>query len=165
MNTLQGQSYDILTTSDLLASWATELTVTGAVDNVTPVQVPMNGRTNLFVWARLATAYSFYILSPPLSRDVFDGDTVTFSVETGGNTNLTFQWTFNGVALDGATNSSYTINLVQDNDAGAYAVSISDGTNSLVTAAAQLTTEGLAQPGTMGLLCDRQDYTFKNGVT
>jgi hypothetical protein len=61
MNTIQGQPYDILTTPDLLASWSTELTVTGAVGNVTPVSLPMNGRTNLFVRARTSVSYSFYL--------------------------------------------------------------------------------------------------------
>jgi hypothetical protein len=42
MNTIQGQPYDILTTPNLLGSWATELTVTGAVGNVTPVTLPIN---------------------------------------------------------------------------------------------------------------------------
>jgi hypothetical protein len=166
MNTLQGQGYDILTTPDLLASWATALTVTGAVGNVTPVQVPMNNSTNLFVLARTSVDYSFYLLTQPLSQEVCDGDTVTFSVATGGNTNLSFQWTFNGVAIPGATNSSYSISGFLESDAGNYACVISDGTNSLITAPAQLTTEYLWNDlGLTYLLGNRQDYTFKSGVT
>ena len=166
-NTIEGQSYDVATESDLTAhSWATELTVTGVVDNAETVQLQKNNRPILFVRARTSAAYSFYITTPPLSQDVYDGDTVTFSVDTGGNTNLTFQWTFNGVAIPGATNSSYTINNVQDGDAGYYACIISDGTNSVVTPAAQLTTEpGTGDISAMAVTGSRQDYTFKSGFT
>ncbi|MGH7988680.1 MAG: hypothetical protein ACREDS_00590, partial [Limisphaerales bacterium] len=106
MNTVVGQSYDILTKSALtLPSWTTVLT-TNAVANVTQVQVPRS-RANLFVWARESTGdYSFYVNMPPLSQEVEDGD------------------------------------------AGEYAVTISDGTNSLTTTSAQLTTDsskGLSQ--------------------
>ena len=126
----------------------------------------MSDRPILFVRARVTESYSFYINTPPLSQDVYDGDSVTFCVDTGGNTNLTFQWTFNGVAIAGATNSSYTIDSVQDSDAGYYAVIISDGTNSLVTTAAQLTTEGITGDANLfPIMSGRQNYTFKSGVT
>lgn len=166
MNTIQGQRYDFLTKSDLLyPTWATALTVTGAVGNATEVELPMNGQTNLFVWACVST-YSFYLIMPPLSQTVLWGDTVTFSVETGGNTNLTFQWTFNGVPIEGATNSSYTISSVRDNNVGAYACIISDGSNSIITAAANLTTRGYSGDiAIMPVVSDRQDYCFKSGST
>jgi hypothetical protein len=173
MNTIVGQSYDILTKPDLLyPTWATALT-TNAVANVTQVQVPRSS-TNLFVRARESTgSYSFYVNMPPISQEVEDGDSVTFGVDTGGNTNLTYQWTLNGNPIDGATNSTYTIDNVQDGDAGQYAVTISDGTNSLTTSAGQLTTDsassfGYTKTGNYNLvpiLGSRQDYVFKSGKT
>jgi hypothetical protein len=173
MNTIIGQSYDILTKPDLLyPTWATALT-TNAVANVTQVQVPRSS-TNLFVRARESIgSYSFYVNMPPISQEVEDGDSVTFGVDTGGNTNLTFQWTLNGNPIDGATNSTYTIDNVQDGDAGEYAVTISDGTNFLTTTPAQLTTDSASSFGytTTGnynlvpILDSRQDYTFKSGKT
>jgi hypothetical protein len=174
-NTIQGTNYDFLTKSDLLyPTWATKLTAVAAVGNATEVELPMNAHPILFVRARVSTAsYSFYINTPPLSQYVEDGDMVTFSVTTGGNTNLTYQWTFNCVPIEGATNRSYTINSVQDSDWGAYAVIISDGTNSLVTPAAQLTTDLECSLGTshtgdiilIPVLGMRQDYTFRSGIT
>ena len=163
-NTIQGQSYDILTTPSLPTSWATELVVTGAVGNVTSTTLPMNHRMNLFVRARTSVAYSFYLISPPLSQYVCEFDTVTFRVETGGNPNLTYQWTFNGQPIAGATNDSYTISSVRSG--GDYAVIISDGTNSIITAAAQLTV-GFAtgDPALVWVSGARQDYTFRSGVT
>jgi len=166
MNTVLGQSYDILTTPDLLATWATALVVTGAVGNVTPVQLPMNTDGSLFVRVRTSVNYSFYVASPPLSQAVFDGDTVTFTVTTGGNPNLSFQWLFNGDPIAGATNRSYTITKAQDTDAGNYTVIISDGTNSLVTDA-MLTTDNSfgTEIAYISLRSSRQDYTFRSGVT
>ena len=157
----------MLTKSALAApAWATELVVTGAVGSITPVQLAANNRTNLFVLARESTVYSFYIITAPLSQDVVAGDSVTFRVNTGGNASLTYQWTFNGVPIDGATNSSYTMNNVQGGDAGGYGVAISDGTNTFVTADAQLTIEpGTGNISMMSVTSSRQDYTFKSGVT
>ena len=167
MNTTEGQSYDILVKSNLLAPvWVTELVVTGAVGSVTPVQLPMNQRQNLFVRARTSISFPFYVTSPPLSQDVLQGDSVTFRVETGGITNLAYQWTFNGIPIPGATNNTYTIYNVQPGDAGNYAVILSDGTDAFVTAAAQLTVEaGTGIKSLMYVLGQRQDYIFKRGVT
>jgi hypothetical protein len=165
-NTVQAQSYDILTTTDLAGTWATELVVTGAVGNVTLLEIPTSARTNLFVRARTSILYSFYLITTPLSQDVLGGDTVTFYVETGGNPNLTFQWTLNGNVIPGATNSSYTVSLAQGSDAGGYACIISDGTSTLVTAAAQLNVgPGTGDLNFMEVVSARQNYTFKSGVT
>ena len=119
------------------------------------------------------TPWEFSILIQPLSQEVEDGDSVTFGVVTGGNLNLTYQWTFNGVAIDGATNSIFTIDNVQDVNAGAYAVTISDGINSLISTTAQLTTDsskalGCTMTGDYNLvpiLGARQNYTFRSGKT
>ena len=166
MNTLEDQSYDVLTTPYLSGLWATELTVTGAVGNVTPATVPMNGRTNLFVWARTSAAYSFYLVTEPLSQEVWDGDDVTFTVATGGNANLSYQWTLEGNPIPGATNSTYTIYGVQDSDAGHYACIISDGVNTIVTGAAQLKTDGFSgDPLIIPVVSSRQSYHFKSGIT
>jgi hypothetical protein len=166
-NTIQGQSYDFLTKADLLyPMWATELTVTGAVGSATTVQLPMNSRTNLFVQARLSPASSFYVVSLPLSQVVILGDTVTFSVGTEGGTNLTFQWLFNGTPIDGATNRSYTIESVRLSDRGSFSVMISDGAQSVVTPAAQLSVNQYASDSLhIVLLSQRQDYRFKSGRT
>ena len=97
---------------------------------------------------------------------MYQGDTVTFSVETGGNTNLTFQWTFNGVPIPGATNNSYTIDYVQYSDPGTFAVIISDGTNTVISTAATLNVRTAAGDiYLMPIVGPRQSYTFKNGVT
>lgn len=56
-NTTNGDFYDVLTKVNLLLpQWTVENTVTGAIGNLTPVTLSLNGRTNLFVWARTSGA-------------------------------------------------------------------------------------------------------------
>ena len=57
------------------------------------------------------------------------GDVITFSVSDLASSN-NYQWTRNGVDIDGATNSSYSINGATIGDIGAYSCKI---TNSVVT--------------------------------
>jgi hypothetical protein len=54
-NTIQGQPYDVLTSSDLtipMASWSVAQSVSGATGNSTAVQLPVNGQGDFFVCAR-----------------------------------------------------------------------------------------------------------------
>ncbi len=58
------------------------------------------------------------ITSQPISEEKCSGQSVTFSVATIGY--VTHQWKKNGVNLSGGGNSTYTINDLDSNDAGAY---------------------------------------------
>jgi hypothetical protein len=163
VNTTNGDFYDVLTKVDLsLPSWTVENTVTGAVGHITPVTLFQNGRTNLFVWARTAT---IIITTQPLSQEVLDGDTVTFTAYASG-VGLTYQWTFNGTNIYGATGSSYTINAVDYTQAGNYACIITDAAGSTTSQTAALTVDaGSGDPNQMEILGQRQDYTFQSGIT
>ncbi len=106
------------------------------------------------------------ILSQPLSQDVLEQDTITFSVVAFGGGTLAYQWTCNGTNLAGATGSSYTIASVQMGDAGAYAVTVTNSVGSVSSQTAELTVEwGTYNPLLMYLKGARQDYTFKPGVS
>src|SRR5206468_8104356 len=48
------------------------------------------------------------ITTQPLSQSVAVGSNATFNVTASGTGPLSYQWLFNGGAIDGATASSYT---------------------------------------------------------
>ena len=112
------------------------------------------------------TPDALIITTQPLSQEVVDGDTVTFSVVAWSGEAMTYQWTFNGTNIAGGTTSSYTVNGVQTSDAGAYAVIVSNRFASVSSQDAQLTVGvGSGDSRLMFLKGTRDSYTFKPGVT
>ncbi len=161
--TVTGNYYDVLTKTDLLLPlWTIETNVIGAPGDETPVTLAQNDRTNLFVWARDSI---IPIYTQPLPQEVFSGDSVTFTVGAGGS-GLFYQWTFDGTNIFGATGSSYTIDNVNPNNAGDYACIIHNADGSVTTQTATLTVDqGSGWPYDMSAVGQRQDYTFRSGVT
>jgi hypothetical protein len=62
----------------------------------------------------------------------------TFSVSASSDTPLTFQWRRDGMSLAGATNSTYTIDNVTEQDEGGYSVIVSNAFGVVITAEATL---------------------------
>jgi hypothetical protein len=58
----------------------------------------------------------------PSDKNVFIGQSVTFTAMASGVPQPVYQWRFNDVDIDGATNSPYTIASAVTGDAGTYAV-------------------------------------------
>ena len=87
----------------------------------------------LTVWAPPA------ISAQPQSATNIAGTTANFSVSATGTAPLSYQWQFNGVALDGANASSLSLNNVQPGAAGNYTVVITNVGGTLTSAAASLT--------------------------
>ena len=56
---------------------------------------------------------------------------------------MSYQWTFNGSNISGATLSSYTISSVQMSNAGPYAVAVGDATGTVMSDNASLTVLGM----------------------
>jgi hypothetical protein len=162
-NTTNGDWYDILTKTDLLLpQWTVEDSVTGAIGNLTPITLSLNGRTNLFVWARTS---ELVIDTQPLTQEVVAGDNVTFTVTATGD-DLSYQWTFDGTNIFGATGSSLTIANVNAAEAGSYACIITSATGTITSQSATLTVDsGNGDPYQTQPVGQRQDYTFRNGVT
>lgn len=79
------------------------------------------------------------ISTPPQSQGVVAGGNVTFSVVATGTAPLSYQWTFNGGALAGRTTSALTLASVTTNQAGSYAVIVTNSAGSVTSASAVLT--------------------------
>jgi len=82
------------------------------------------------------------ILSQPTSQAVLFYSNATFNVAVTGSTPLSYQWNFNDLDIDGATNASLTLSNVQVTQAGNYAVQITNAfglTNSFIAALTVIT--------------------------
>ncbi|HEY1108139.1 MAG TPA: hypothetical protein VGE76_05895, partial [Opitutaceae bacterium] len=87
------------------------------------------------------TGTDFAVLTPPQSEVVAAGGSATLRVEASGSGVQRYQWRKDGVAIPGATASTYTIAQAAASHAGAYDVVITDGADTLTTARAMLTVE------------------------
>lgn len=78
------------------------------------------------------------ITTQPASQAATVGGSVTFSVSASGSS-LSYQWRKAGVAIAGATTSSYTISSVATTDASTYDVVVTNSVGSVTSSAATLT--------------------------
>lgn len=80
------------------------------------------------------------ITSQPVSQTVTAGQTATFSVAASGATPLSYQWSKNGTAVNGATSSSYTTPPAATSDSGAlFTVVVSASVGNVISNVATLT--------------------------
>ncbi|MEP7243833.1 MAG: immunoglobulin domain-containing protein [Gammaproteobacteria bacterium] len=85
-----------------------------------------------------ATAPS--ITTQPQAQTVAVGATATFSVAASGTAPLTYQWSKGGVAISGATSSSYTTPATTAGDSGSsFTVVVSNSAGNVTSSAAALT--------------------------
>lgn len=73
------------------------------------------------------------ISQQPQNIAVITGSSATFTVVATGPTDLSYQWSKNNTTIVGATTSTYTIESVQDSDAGDYTVVVSGNNGQSVT--------------------------------
>ncbi|MEW6158730.1 MAG: immunoglobulin domain-containing protein, partial [Verrucomicrobiota bacterium] len=79
------------------------------------------------------------IITPPVSAAVEIGKTLTLRVEASSEEIPTYQWFKDGVMLEGKTDSTLVITNVSANDAGFYAVRITNSGGSKFSEPARLT--------------------------
>ena len=79
------------------------------------------------------------IATQPAALTVNVGESAAFGVTATGDAPLAYQWKKDGSDLAGATASTFTIAEVQEIDAGAYAVVVSNGAGSVTSDPAVLT--------------------------
>lgn len=73
------------------------------------------------------------ISQQPQNIAVTTGSSAIFTVVATGPTDLSYQWSKNNTTIVGATTSTYTIESVQDSDAGDYTVVVSGNNGQSVT--------------------------------
>jgi hypothetical protein len=127
----------------------TTIKVTGAFDN--SPQNPHNTSPQTTVnWGQqledemflgyIHFAATLTIHTQPRSQNVARGGSVTFAVSaTTPNPPLRYQWQFDGEAIAGATNASFTIPNAQSNHEGVYSVVVSDQAEAVTSRSATLT--------------------------
>ena len=79
------------------------------------------------------------ITTQPVSQTNIVGTTACFSVTASGTPPLSYQWNFNGTNIAGATNTSLTLTNVQLNQAGNYAVLVTNAYGTALSSNAVLT--------------------------
>ena len=73
--------------------------------------------------------------TPPSTQSIGVGNAVTFTVKASSATQLSYQWSFNGKPISGATSSTYTTPPVQLSDQGLYSVAVSNAVGTTIGAA------------------------------
>ena len=90
------------------------------------------------------------ITAQPQSRSVTTGGQAQFTVTASGNPEPTYQWYFNGTAINNATSSTLTIASAQAANAGDYTVVVSNALGSITSEKATLTVTAPPAPGGSG---------------
>ncbi len=79
------------------------------------------------------------IFTHPQSLTIEAGQNASFSVAASGGGILSYQWLKNGVAIQGATSNSLSLNAAEQNDAALYSVVVSNSAGSQTSLSALLT--------------------------
>ncbi len=79
------------------------------------------------------------ITSSPTNKTVIQGQNAVFSVVAAGTAPISYQWSFNGGNLSGATISSYTVTNAQPGNVGSYAVVVTNIAGTATSSNATLT--------------------------
>ncbi|MBI3885067.1 MAG: immunoglobulin domain-containing protein [Opitutae bacterium] len=74
----------------------------------------------------------------PANQSITMGQNAVFAVEATGAATLSYQWLFNGTPIGGATGSTLTVPNVQESNAGAYSVTVTNGFGSATSGNASL---------------------------
>jgi hypothetical protein len=86
-----------------------------------------------------ATSLLPYIITPPASTSLIEGGQANLSVIAGGTGTLSYQWLFNGKKITGAISDALSLTNIHPNQAGKYAVKVTDPSGSVTSSPAVLT--------------------------
>ncbi len=123
--------------------------VTSAASGAYTVEVSNASGSVLSAAAGLSVLAPPAITMEPQSQTAYVGTTVTFLVTATGAPPLSYQWSFNGQALPGATTASLTLTNVTRAQAGNYGVVVTNIVGSVTSgpAAALSIATGVPCPG------------------
>ena len=93
--------------------------------------------------ATVVAATAPTITSQPSASSVAVGSAASLSVVAGGTAPLSYQWRTDGVAISGATSSTYTIASTKNSDAGSYTVVVTNSAGSVTSNSTVLTVSAL----------------------
>ncbi|HZQ45385.1 MAG TPA: immunoglobulin domain-containing protein, partial [Verrucomicrobiae bacterium] len=153
VNVGQNTTFSVVAANALTYQWAFNSGyisgATGTSYTINNVQTSNAGTYNVVVANNASTVTSANavltvnvppsITTQPSNQTVNQGQNATFSVVAAGTTPLSYQWTFNGGNISGATASSYTITSAQAANAGTYAVVVTNVAGTVTSANATLT--------------------------
>ncbi|MBR5691291.1 MAG: immunoglobulin domain-containing protein, partial [Verrucomicrobia bacterium] len=83
------------------------------------------------------------IVVQPQNTKVKEGEPLTLSVTATGSAPLSYQWIFEGLKIEGATNSVYEVEAAQASDAGRYIVTITNPYGSVTSSIATVRVTGI----------------------
>ena len=101
------------------------------------------------------------IAAQPLSVTVGQGGNAVFSVTATNEAPLSYQWSFNGLSISGATASAYALSGAQPSDAGSYAVAVWNSAYSTNSAPAVLTVQPMLGIDPSGVLTWTGDFILQ----
>ena len=105
---------------------------------------------------RVGTTFSAPIFTlNPVSTTVASGHSVAFSATAIGQSPPTYQWSFNGVPIVGATDPILLVGGVTSANAGSYTCTASDASFTTTSAAATLAVAASSNPGFLSNLSAR----------
>lgn len=104
------------------------------------------------------------ITQEPVDQVVCANAPVTFQISATSPTPVTYQWRKNGAAISGATNSTFSINTVTEEDAGAYDVILTNQCSQSTTSSASLGVFGAKIVGNPGELTVQKCKTVTYSV-
>ena len=93
---------------------------------------------NAQVSGKCPTPLPVGIYFQPADQTVTIGQTAAFSVGVSGTPPISYQWSFNGTPITGATDSSLVLTNVQRSQAGVYSVEATNGLGSVTSSNAVL---------------------------
>lgn len=93
---------------------------------------------------------------PPATNNYLTGQTINLSVLAGG-TNITYQWSFKGTNIDGATNATFSIPQAQTNNSGTYRLVVAGDRGSVTSSVITVVVGEFAE--------GKYDVTYNNPAT